>query len=53
MTHLVKGRDDLVQDHEAGDSALVQLGLGVKVHVVGDGGEHDGHVGVQLAVRGW
>ena len=35
---LLPGGDYLVDDHEAGDLALVQLGLGVEV--VRDGGEH-------------
>ena len=48
---LIEGGDDFVEDHEAGDAALVELGLGVEVHVVGHGGEHDGHVRVQLAVH--
>ena len=46
--NLVEGRDDLVEDLEADDASLVDLGGGEEVHEVGDGGEHDRDVAVGL-----
>lgn len=49
--HLVKIRDDLIQQPQALDSLVVHLSLGVEVGEAWDGGEHDTDSVVGLGVQ--
>ena len=49
--YLIKVRYDLVEETEALQSFLVDVGLGVKLFEVRDGGEHHTHRLVRLMIK--
>lgn len=50
-THRVKVRDDLVEEAETLNAAIVDALLSVEVGKVGQGGKHDSNLVVRLAVQ--
>lgn len=50
-THRVKIRDDLIEEAQTLDAAIVDALLCVEVGEVGQGGEHDSDLIVRLAVQ--
>lgn len=50
-SHLIKVGNDLVEEPQALDPHIVAVQLDVEVIEVGDGGEHDAHLGVGLVIE--